>query len=101
MTQGMEETFYQSFPGVEQGATTAVLAARGLAPKTAYRLRARAGNRAGEGPWSAPVTLCTLSDLAEPMASPYAALRARLLPSPPPLGGVEPCAARATFHALP
>ena len=39
--EGMEETFYQSFPGVERGATTAVLAARGLAPLTAYRLRAR------------------------------------------------------------
>ena len=70
--EGMEETFYQSFPGVERGATSAVLAARGLASHTKYRLRARAGNRAGEGPWSLPVELSTLSELAEPMAAPRA-----------------------------
>jgi len=69
---GMEETFYQSFPGVQPGSTMTILAARGLTPNSTYRMRARGGNRKGEGPWSASATFRTLPESAEPMAPPRA-----------------------------
>ncbi|KAL3928546.1 MAG: hypothetical protein SGPRY_002343 [Prymnesium sp.] len=67
---GMEETFYQSFPGVQPGSTMCTLAARGLAPNTRYRMRARGGNRKGEGPWSEPAIFQTLPETTEPMGPP-------------------------------
>jgi len=59
---GMEETFYQSFPAVAPGVGATELTARGLNPRTAYRVRARAGNVKGEGPWSVAASLATVDE---------------------------------------
>ena len=67
---GDEETFYQSFPGVPRGAGSTQLTARGLAPSSTYRLRARAGNSKGEGPWSPAMTCATLEEVSEKLAPP-------------------------------
>ena len=65
---GEEETFYQSFPGVPRGAASTQLTARGLTPCTGYRLRARARNSKGEGPWSPAFTCSTLEEVLPPLS---------------------------------
>jgi hypothetical protein len=64
---GEEETFYQAFPSVPRGVTSTQLTARGLAPSTGYRLRARARNSKGEGPWSPAFTCSTLEEVLPPL----------------------------------
>ena len=46
------------------------ITARGLTPCTAYRLRARARNTKGEGPWSPAFTCSTLEEVNEKLAPP-------------------------------
>ena len=67
---GEEETYYQSFPGVPRGVASTQLTARGLTPCTGYRLRARARNSKGEGPWSPAFTCSTLEEVLPPLSVP-------------------------------
>ena len=56
---GMEEVSYQAFEPPPPTATSATVVAANLAAATAYRVRARAGNARGEGPWSASASFTT------------------------------------------